>query len=153
MLTRRKFLLAGSAVGLTLAAGWRLALAADKTAIPVLLYKSPGCKCCDSYAAYLRYNGFKVTVKEATDLASISGKAGIPAGLQGCHTAFIGDYVVDGHVPVEAVQKLLGEHPDLKGLTLPGMPAGSPGMSGTKEGPFIVYGIDRQGQKNIFMTV
>ncbi len=94
-----------------------------------------------------------MTVREAENLASISAKAGIPADLQGCHTAFFGDYVIDGHVPVEAIQKLLAEHPLLRGLTLPGMPPGSPGMAGTKEGPFTVYAIDKQGQKIVYMTV
>lgn len=153
MMTRRQFLLAGSAAALVLAAGGRPTLAADKAAIPVLLYKTPGCECCDGYATYLGQNGFKVTLKETNDLASVSGKAGIPADMQGCHTAFTGDYAIDGHVPVEAVQKLLAERPAIKGLTLPGMPPGSPGMSGPKAVPFIVYAIDRQGQKNIFMTV
>jgi len=92
-------------------------------------------------------------VKEASDLAAIGGKAGIPADLQGCHTAFIGDYVIDGYVPVEAVRKLLADHPPVKGLTLPGMPPGSPGMSGTKAEPFTVYAIDRQGQKSVYMKV
>ena len=135
------------------AAGWLPAIAADKAAIPVLLYKTPGCTCCDGYAAYLGRHGFKVTVKETSDLAAISGKAGIPADLQGCHTAFIGDYVIDGHVPIEAVQKLLAERPAIKGLTLSGMPPGSPGMSGTKEGPFTVYGIDQQGHKSVYVQV
>jgi hypothetical protein len=136
-------MIAASLTALVAGAGFLRAWAADKTPIPVMLYKTPGCGCCEDYAAYLGQHGFKVTVKEAADLASISAKAGIPADLQGCHTAFIGDYVIDGHVPVEAIQKLLAEHPPLKGLTLPGMPPGSPGMAGTKEGPFTVYAIDR----------
>jgi hypothetical protein len=153
MITRREFMIAASLTALATTAGSPRAWAADKTAIPVMLYKTPGCECCEGYAAYLGKDGFKVTVKEAEDLASISSKAGIPADLQGCHTAFIGDYVIDGHVPVEAIQKLLAEHPYLKGLTLPGMPPGSPGMAGTKEGPFTVYAIDKQGQKIVYMTV
>jgi hypothetical protein len=153
MVTRREWLFTASGAALAIAAGWWPALAADKAAIPVLLYKTPGCECCDGYAAYLGQNGFKVTVKETSDLAAISGKAGIPADLQGCHTAFIGDYVIDGHVPVEAVRKLLADHPPVKGLTLPGMPPGSPGMSGTKAEPFTVYAIDRQGQKSVYMKV
>ena len=153
MITRRRFLLSASAAALAIAAGWWPSLAGDKAAIPVLLYKSPGCECCDGYATYLGQHGFKVTVKEASDLAAISGKAGIPADLQGCHTAFIGDYVIEGHLPVEAVDKLLAERPAVKGLTLPGMPPGSPGMNGTKEGPFTVYAIDGQGHKSAYMTL
>src|SRR5215468_5639264 len=85
----------------------------------VMLYKNPECGCCDGYADYLRHNSFTVTAKATNDLAEISKKAGIPTELQGCHTAFISDYVVDGHVPVEAIRKLLGERPAIKGVTLP----------------------------------
>src|ERR1700686_1603192 len=99
MLTRRAFLMTASALALT-----RSAHAAP---VPVMLYKNPECGCCDGYADYLRRHGFAVTTNPTNDLAEISRKAGIPAELQGCHTAFIGDYVVDGHVPVEAINKLL----------------------------------------------
>jgi hypothetical protein len=152
MITRRILLISGALAGCFASISWpRALMAAGKP--PVMLYKTPGCGCCEDYAAHLGQHGFKVTVKEAADLASISARAGIPADLQGCHTAFIGDYVIDGHVPVGAIQKLLAEHPALKGLTLPGMPPGSPGMAGTKEGPFTVYAIDKQGQKTVYMTV
>ena len=130
-----------------------MASAENKTGIPVMLYKTPGCECCEGYADYLRGHGFSVTVKATEELAAISGKAGIPPEIEGCHTAFIGDYVVDGHVPVEAVQKLLAEHPAIKGLALPGMPPGSPGMAGTKEGPFSVYAIDKDGKSRIYMSL
>ena len=97
--------------------------------------------------------GFEVTSKPTTDLAEISRKAGVPADLQGCHTAFIGDYVVDGHVPLEAIEKLLAEHPTIKGITLPGMPEGSPGMYGKKAKPFTVYAIGQDRKPSIFMTL
>lgn len=105
----------------------------------VTLYKNPQCGCCESYADYLRENGFDVTVKPTHDLAPMSRAAGIPDNFQGCHLAFIDDYVVSGHVPVATVDRLLSERPAIKGVTLPGMPQGSPGMSGTKTGPFTVY--------------
>ena len=94
---------------------------------------------------YLDRNGFTVAVKPTNDLAEISRKAGIPAELEGCHTSFIGTYVVDGHVPVKTIRKLLDEKPALAGITLPGMPPGSPGMSGEKTGPLTVYAISRDG--------
>jgi hypothetical protein len=118
-----------------------------------MLYKNPECDCCEGYAAYLRKHGFTVTVKASNDLAEISRKAGIPPELEGCHTAFIGDYVVDGHVPVEVINKLLTEHPQIKGITLPGMPAGSPGMTGNKAGPFTIYAISQDGTPSVFMTL
>ncbi len=108
----------------------------------VTLYKNPQCGCCENYADYLRDNGFTVTVKPTHELVSMSREAGIPDDFQGCHLAFIDDYVVSGHVPVDTVSRLLSEHPDIKGVTLPGMPMGSPGMSGAKTEPFTVYEIN-----------
>lgn len=113
--------------------------------IPVTLYKNPECSCCESYAQYLDRNGFKVDVKATNDLAEISRKAGIPEDLQGCHTSFIGGYVVDGHVPVKTIRKLLDEKPAIVGITLPGMPPGSPGMTGDKTGSLITYAVSRDG--------
>ena len=109
------------------------------------LYKNPRCSCCDGYAAYLRQNGFDVDVKEIDNLAEISSKAGIPPRLQGCHTTFVNGYVVDGHVPVSAIRKLLSERPAIAGITLPGMPLGSPGMTGTKREPFTIYAVTKDG--------
>jgi len=145
MITRRALLL--SAVPLAIAGSVRAA------SVAVTLYKNPECGCCDGYVDYLRHHGFEVTSKPTNDLAEISRKAGVPADLQGCHTAFIGDYVVDGHVPVEAIEKLLAEHPTIKGITLPGMPEGSPGMYGKKAEPFTVYAIGQDGKPNVFMTL
>jgi len=145
MITRRTLLIAAVPV----------AMSGPVRAAPVAvgLFKNPECGCCDGYADYLRQHGFEVTSKPTNDLAEISRKAGIPADLQGCHTAFIGDYVVAGHVPVEAIDKLLGERPAINGITLPGMPPGSPGMSGEKIGPFTVYAIGRDGKPSVFMTL
>ena len=109
------------------------------------LYKTPQCSCCDGYAAYLRKNGFTVDVKPTNALAEISRKAGIPEKMQGCHTMFIDGYVVDGHVPAKVIHRMLAERPDIPGITLPGMPDGSPGMSGSKRGPFTVYAVGKNG--------
>jgi hypothetical protein len=109
------------------------------------LHKSPQCGCCDEYAAYLRANGIDVNVKEAANLAEISRKAGIPEGLQGCHTMFLEGYAVDGHVPIGVIRKLLAERPSIAGVTLPGMPEGSPGMSGRKAEPFTIYAVYKDG--------
>jgi hypothetical protein len=105
------------------------------------------------YVDYLRHHGCEVTSKPTNDLAEISRKAGVPSELQGCHSAFIEDYVVDGHVPVEAIKKLLSERPPIKGIALPGMPAGSPGMSGEKIGPLTIYAIGRDGKPSLFITL
>lgn len=118
------------------------AMAGDKD---VTLYKNPQCGCCEGYADYLRENGFDVTVKATHDLAEMSREAGIPDEFQGCHMSFVDGYVVSGHVPVGTVEKLLTERPDIKGVTLPGMPMGSPGMSGTKQAPFEMLEITKSG--------
>lgn len=145
MMTRRALLLSASTLALT---------GPLKAApIAVTLYKSPECGCCEGYADYLRQHGFAVTSKPTNELAEISRTAGVPAELQGCHTAFIGDYVVDGHVPVEAITKLLAEHPAIRGITLPGMPEGSPGMSGEKAGRLTVYAIGEDGKSPVFMVL
>jgi hypothetical protein len=113
--------------------------------IHALLYKNPQCSCCEGYAAYLRQNGFDVEVKPSNDLAEISSKAGVPAELEGCHTTFIEGYVIDGHVPVDVIRKLLKEKPAIAGITLPGMPMGSPGMGGAKTEPFTIYAVSKDG--------
>ena len=111
----------------------------------VMLYKNPQCGCCEDYASYLRQNGFTVTVKPTHDLAAMSREAGMTDEFQGCHLARIGNYVVSGHVPMSAINKLLTERPAIKGITLPGMPLGSPGMSGEKSEPFTIYEIGGTG--------
>lgn len=118
------------------------ALAGEKD---LMLYKNPQCGCCEGYADYLRENGFTVTVKPTHDLAEMSREAGIPDQFQGCHLSFVDGYVVSGHVPVNTVEKLLTERPDIKGVTLPGMPMGSPGMGGAKQGPFEMLEITESG--------
>jgi hypothetical protein len=110
-----------------------------------ILYKVPDCGCCEGYADYLRENGFAVDVKPTNDLAQISRDAGVPENLQGCHTMFVENYVVDGHVPMDVIRKLLSERPKIAGITLPGMPEGSPGMTGRKSGPFIIYAVTKDG--------
>ena len=143
-MTRRDLVMliaAAASAGLTAASP----LAQAAAPIPVTLYKNPQCTCCETYAQYLEQNGFKVDVKATNDIAEISHKAGIPADLEGCHTSFIAGYVVDGHVPVKTIRKLLDEKPAIAGITLPGMPPGSPGMPGDKTGSLIVYAVSKDG--------
>lgn len=136
---------------LTLPASPLRAVAAPTKAI---LYKNPQCNCCEGYAAYLRQNGFEVDVKPTNDLAEISQKAGVPEKYQGCHTTLVDGYVVDGHVPLEIVRKLLTERPAIAGITLPGMPTGSPGMTGEKTQPFVIYAVTMDGKEpTVYATV
>ena len=122
-----------------------LPLPAFADPIRATLFKNPQCSCCEGYAAYLRKNGFEVDVKATNDLAEISSKAGVPEKLQGCHTMFVDGYVVDGHVPVKVIHKLLSERPAIAGITLPGMPEGSPGMTGSKHETFTIYAVTKDG--------
>jgi len=105
------------------------------------MYKNPQCGCCEEYADYMRDHGFTVTVEPTHDLPLIKKMNGVPGDLEGCHTMALGGYVIEGHVPIDAIMRLLEEKPDIKGISLPGMPQGSPGMSGTKTEPFTIYEI------------
>ena len=130
-----------------------VALPAAAEPVHATMFKNPQCSCCEGYAAYLRQNGFEVDVKPTNDLTEISSKAGVPEQFQGCHTMFVSDYVVDGHVPVNAIRKLLSERPAIAGITLPGMPAGSPGMTGVKHAPFTIYAVTKDGKTpTVFAT-
>jgi hypothetical protein len=115
------------------------------------LYKNPQCGCCEAYADYLRENGFAVTVEPTHDLPLIKRQYGVPAPLEGCHTTLVEGYVVEGHVPVSTLIRLLTEKPAIKGISLPGMPAGSPGMFGEKTEPFTIYEI-ADGPAKVYAT-
>lgn len=116
-------------------------LAQQKTAV---MYKAAGCSCCDGHAEHLRANGYTVRVVELADLEPVKKKHSVPAAQAGCHTIEVGGYVVEGHVPAKIIDKLLAEHPKIKGISLPGMPDGSPGMSGAKTEPFKVLELGTQ---------
>jgi hypothetical protein len=153
-MTRRKLcmLLASTAGSTSASLMPRMTRAAPP--IPATLYKNPQCSCCESYVQYLEKNGFKVDVKPTNDLAEISRNAGVPGDLEGCHTMFVGGYVVDGHVPVEIIRRLLAERPQIAGITLPGMQAGSPGMTGPKTETWTIYAVTKDGKPpKIFATV
>ena len=130
-----------AAVALTLSLPWP-ALA---DAIQATLYKMPQCGCCEGHAAHLRENGFAVEVKETAELSQMSAAAGIPPELEGCHTIFVDGYVVGGHVPADVIKKMLEERPAIAGITLAGMPLGSPGMDGEKTEPFVIYAVTKDG--------
>jgi hypothetical protein len=118
----------------------------------VTLYKNPQCDCCEGYADYLRQRGFKVTVVPTDDLTVMGEKYGILDSLQPCHISLIGGYVVGGHIPIEFINRLLSEKPQITGITLPGMPEGTPGMSGKKPGPLQIYEIAK-GPPKVYATV
>ncbi len=99
-----------------------------QSALNITVTKSPYCGCCHQWIAYLKANGFAVTPKDVDDTAPVRASMGMPAKLGSCHTAVINGYVIEGHVPAEDIKRLLKEKPKALGLSVPGMPAGSPGM-------------------------
>jgi len=105
------------------------------------LYKNPQCDCCEGYVAYLRSSGFDVTVIPTHDLSLINREHGVPSNLEGCHLMLVDGYVIGGHVPIGPIHRLLAERPAIRGITLPGMPMGSPGMTGRKTEPFTIFEI------------
>ena len=107
----------------------------------VTLYKDPQCRYSGAYADYLRSNGFAVIVVETPHLPLINARYGVPHAFQSCHVAMVDRYFVEGHIPVVVIKRLLAELPAIKGITLPGMPDGSPGVGGTKSAPFKIYAI------------
>jgi len=105
-------------------------------------FNSPGCSCCGQYASYLReYLDTPLEETETEDVAALKHQYGIPTELQSCHTLVLDGFVVEGHVPAEVIATMLDEAAAIDGIALPGMPAGSPGMGGTKSGSFTVYAL------------
>ncbi len=113
--------------------------------LTMTLSKSPSCTCCDAYADILREAGVDLTIDVVLDIAQHKSAADIPTQLWSCHTIDVDGYVVEGHVPLAAIEELLATRPALTGIALPGMPAGSPGMPGTAPDGLQVLGFGSEG--------
>ena len=116
------------------------------------VWKDPFCGCCAKWIDQMKAAGFEMRVHDTQSLHAIKKKHGIPPRLQSCHTAKVGGYVVEGHVPIADVQRLLKQKPNVIGISVPGMPLGSPGMevsSGEKE-PYEVLTFDKEGVTSTF---
>lgn len=146
MPSRRNFIVglaSAGAVGLIIRT--RSAAAAQHLP-PVTIYKSPSCGCCVEWADHLRANGFQTRLEDRDDLQSIKSARAVPEALQSCHTAIIGNYTIEGHVPARDIELLLALEPDALGLAVPGMPIGSPGMEmGPQKEPFASYLFSKSG--------
>tara|TARA_B100000886_G_C20292968_1_gene436264 strand:- start:336 stop:818 length:483 start_codon:yes stop_codon:yes gene_type:complete len=118
----------------------------------VEVFKTPSCGCCYGYVLFLEKEKFNVKQTDMRSLHSIKQKYNIPVEMQSCHTTIIGKYFIEGHVPLEAINKLLEEQPSIDGIALPGMPIGTPGMPGKKEEPYIIYQLI-DGKFSVFMTI
>lgn len=118
----------------------------------VTLYKNPTCGCCADWAEHMRENGFRVDVEEGVSLAAVKDRNGIPHSLASCHTALVDGYALEGHVPADAVSRLLTERPDVRGLAVPGMPAGVPGMPGEGLASYDVIAFEADGATRVYLT-
>ena len=112
----------------------------------ITVYKSPTCTCCEGWIGYVRAHGFTAKIVETDDLDAVNAKWHVPDDLRSCHTATVDGYVIEGHVPAEAINKMLAEKPHVIGIAVPGMPQGSPGMPGDPV-PFTVFSFGPDGEK------
>jgi hypothetical protein len=126
--------------------------AAEAAPLEITVYRSPACGCCKAWATHLEQNGFTVKQVELDDLSEIKAQAGITQRLASCHTALIGRYAIEGHVPAADIKRLMAEKPDVAGLTTPGMPQGSPGMEGGRKDPFDVLAFTRDGKTTVWAS-
>ncbi|MEZ5936356.1 MAG: DUF411 domain-containing protein [Alphaproteobacteria bacterium] len=124
-LTRRQLMIAGAGAALTLSLPIELAAASPSK---IQVFKTPTCGCCKMWVEHLTASGFKVEAEDLAELEAVKQMAGVPDHLLSCHTGIVEGYTIEGHVPAAAIEKLLAERPPIKGLAVPGMPAGSPGM-------------------------
>ena len=145
--TRRRMLLLGTALGVSLCGGPLMRPAAAST--PVEVWKDPGCACCNGWVSHMRRSGFSVTVHDSDDMAAIKRARGVPDALQSCHTAIVDGYVIEGHVPAPDIVRLLAGRPTAKGLAVPGMPQSAPGMDQPGE-PYAVVMFGATDGQRIF---
>lgn len=117
----------------------------------VVVYQSRTCGCCKKWVSHLKDHGFNVRSEFVDDVAQLKTKMNVPLTLSSCHTAVVNGYIVEGHVPASAVKKLLSEAPSIKGITVPGMPMGSPGMEGSYKENFNVLAFEENGPAKIYM--
>lgn len=123
----------------------------------LIAYRSPTCGCCVNWVSYMKARGYKVESVDVADaeLEDIKEKYGVPEDLYACHTTVVndGEYFIEGLVPEEVVSRLLEEQPDIEGIGLPGMPQGSPGMPGSKTGPFDIMMLDRYRKLELYERI
>jgi hypothetical protein len=145
-LTRRKMLLTMSMMA---SATYHLR---GQQAPRIDVYKDPACSCCGKWVAHLQRAGFATTATDVRDITAFKVTHHVPSQLQSCHTALAGGYVIEGHVPATDIARLLRERPRVVGLTVPGMPIGSPGMEGPNGQPYDVLTFDAGGKTHVYST-
>ncbi|HYJ81110.1 MAG TPA: DUF411 domain-containing protein [Longimicrobiaceae bacterium] len=118
----------------------------------IAVYKTPSCGCCRNWVDHVRAAGFQVEVHDMPDVQPVKTAEGVPGHLASCHTAKVGGYVVEGHVPADLIRRLLAEKPAVAGLAVPGMPMGSPGMEGPYAEHYDVIAFSRDGQTSVYAS-
>ena len=118
----------------------------------VNVYKTPTCGCCGLWVEHMRKNGFELKVQDVPDTTPYRAKFGVPEELQSCHTAVVEGYSIEGHVPAAEIRRLLKERPAAKGLSVPGMVAGSPGMEGGASQPYSVLLFGGSGKPSVYQS-
>ncbi len=126
------------------------ALSADNALPAVTVYKSPSCGCCEKWIAHLREAGFSVEAHDHGNLERVRSQLNVPRAMAGCHTAQVGGYTVEGHVPAAQIKRLLAEKPEVLGISVPGMPLGSPGMEGEGGREYRVMAWRKDGSSSVF---
>ncbi|WP_235086860.1 MULTISPECIES: DUF411 domain-containing protein [Chromobacterium] len=117
-----------------------------------VMHKDPYCGCCTAWAEHMQQNGVALQSRNEADMSALKARLKVPADLRSCHTAEIGGYVFEGHVPADLVKKVLKDKPKIVGLAVPGMPMGSPGMEGPSKQPYQVLSFDEQGRRSVYAT-
>lgn len=123
---------------------------ASASLVPIKVYKDASCDCCTEWVKHLEQNGFKVETMDMPDLSAVKQKYGVKPEIEACHTAVVGGYAVEGHVPADLILKMLKEKPAIAGLAVPGMPMGSPGMDGGTKERYDVLTFDRAGHTAVY---
>jgi len=119
----------------------------------IVVYKTAACSCCEKWVSHLRDAGLNVDVVNVDYTRTIQERVGVPPKLASCHTAVVGDYWVEGHVPADLVQRLMAEKPDdIRGIAVPGMPLGSPGMEGPNPSEYDIVAYDSDGHTSVYAT-
>ena len=118
----------------------------------VTVYKDPSCGCCKNWIEHLKKNGYRVDAKDTPDMTQIKASFGVPGDLRSCHTAVVEGYLIEGHVPAADIDRLLATKPKVKGLAVPGMPMGSPGMEGPSSQHYQVRAFDKSGKSRVFAS-
>lgn len=140
-----------TAIGRALLLGALMFAGAAQAAGPIVeVYKSATCGCCKDWVEHLRANGFEVRAHDVADPAAYRARYGVPEALGSCHTAVVDGYAIEGHVPASDIKRLLAQRPKATGLSVPGMPLGSPGMEGPRADPYNVMLIDKAGRYSVY---